>query len=107
MKMIYMGIQRIQGHKKADGAPFDMTVCYVALPIESGAFGKDQSKLTRITGHGFKPAEVPAVPEAVAKLEKIPFGALADFDIDQQFFAGEIKSVVVGVKSHGPAVKSA
>jgi len=98
MKLIYQGIQRIQGYKKANGEPFDMAICYVSVPIEAGNFGKSADKQTRITGYGLKPAELEADVNAIPHFEKIPSGQLVEFETDQRFFAGEFKTVVVGVK---------
>lgn len=96
MKLIFQGIQRIQGYKKVNGEPFDMAVCYVSVPIESGRFGKDASKQTVITGYGLKPAELEADVHAIAAFEKIPSGFLVDFSTDQRFFAGELKTIITG-----------
>lgn len=97
MKMIYNGIQRIEGYKKSDGSPFDMCIVYVGVPIEQGSFGKTDKK-TRITGYGLKPAEIEGDQGCVSQFEKIAPGALVEFITDQRFFAGSLKTVIVGVK---------
>jgi len=104
MKMIYQGIQRIQGYKKANGEPFDMAMCYVSVPIEAGNFGKTEKK-TVITGYGLKPAELEADVTAIPKFEKVPSGTLLDLEIDQRFFMGEFKPVVVGWKQPSALAK--
>jgi len=103
MKMIYQGIQRIEGFKKSDGSPFDMCIVYVGVGIEQGVFGKTDKK-TRITGYGLKPAEIEADQSCIQQFEKIASGSLVEFTTDQRFFAGSLKTVIVGVK---PAVSVA
>jgi len=96
MKLIYQGIQRIQGFKKANGEPFDMCILYVSVPIEMGAFGKTEKK-TVITGYGCKPAEIEAEAACIPSFERCKVGELIEVQTDQRFVMGEFKTVVTGL----------
>lgn len=98
MKLMVIGVKRIEGKGKESGLPFDMCQLYGLVPVDV-AQGK-----VRVSGFGFEVAEIELMPEALPQFATLKFPLELELKIDQRFFRGEYRSLVAGIENAAAAV---
>lgn len=94
MQAIIVGFTHSEGISKKNGAAFDIKSLIVLHPA-----GNVSRENFRKLGVGYEPGEIPVAPSAQGKFVGLTYPCHADIQLDQEFFAGNLRSIAVGVSN--------
>lgn len=100
MRALVLNAKKTHGVKKANGAPYEMCVVTISLPLKEFS-----SSTYNMAGYGHDVAELPLDPEAFLKFSELKEPRVLDLQLESAIMFGDLRQVVVGFTN--PAVKPA